>query len=55
MERKHIDDTDMKLWNTVTNILENIYYLEELTYDLAISPVDNVSENLSFETWMGFW
>ena len=42
--------------NTMSlKVLDIVAYLIELAYDLATSPMDNVSENPGFESCIGIW
>ena len=55
-EKKNIDAQKRSgRGTTMLKKIDMIAYLVELAYDLAISPVDNVSQNPGFESCLGVW
>lgn len=41
--------------NKKANMTDMVAYLFEMSYDLSISPTDNVSSNPGFESFIGVW
>ena len=53
-EMQRINKLNIQGRNTLSlKVLDLVDYLIELAYDLAISPMDNVSENPGFESCIG--